>query len=81
MIVSKISFNTISKLNKNGEVYKDYPLKKLTTFKIGGNAKFFVKIATLENFIKVMFYLVEKNYPFYILGNGSNVLASDGGYG
>lgn len=80
MSVSKISFKMLTKLNKNGEVYKDYPLKKLTTFKIGGKTKYLIKIATLENFIKVMMYLAEKKCPYYVLGNGSNVLASDSGY-
>jgi UDP-N-acetylmuramate dehydrogenase len=80
MKVSRISLKTIKKLNNNGENYKDYPLSKLTTFKVGGKAKYFIKICTLENFIKVMIYLNSKKYPYYILGNGSNILASDRGY-
>jgi len=80
MKVTKISFNTLKKLNKNGETTKFQPLSKLTTFKTGGVAKYFVKISTIESFIKVMWYLKEKNYPFFILGNGSNVLASSKDY-
>jgi len=80
MKVYKISLSVIRKLNKNGEVYKNFPLSKLTTFKIGGVAKYYIKICTLENFIKVMSYLSQKKVPYYILGNGSNVLASDHGY-
>lgn len=80
MEVSRISFGHLKKLNFNGESYKHYSLKKLTTFKIGGNARYYLKICTIENFLKVMLYLKEKNYPFFVIGNGSNILASDSGY-
>ena len=80
MRVSRISFKTIQKLNKNGKCESNYSLSKLTTYKVGGLARYFIKICTLESFIKVILYLESKNYPYYIIGNGSNILASDGGY-
>lgn len=80
MRVSRISLKTIKKLNNNGENYKNYPLSQLTTFRVGGLAKYFIKVCTIENFIKIMMYISSKNYPYYILGNGSNILASDSGY-
>lgn len=77
---SRVSYKKLLKLNKNGETYCDYDLSKLTTFRVGGKAKFYVKINTLENFIQVMMYLEQCDCEYYILGNGSNILISDTGY-
>lgn len=67
------------------EIYKDNllidePLSKHTSFKIGGKAKFLVKPKKLEEIIKTYLLLTESHVPFYVLGNGTNVLASDNGF-
>ena len=70
----------LKKLNKNGESYKSVSLNKYTTFKLGGKAKYFLKISTIEGFIKVMDYIQKHNLEYFILGSGSNLLVSDSGY-
>lgn len=70
----------LRKLNKNGESYKNVSLNKYTTFKLGGKARYFLKISTIEGFIKVMDYIQKHNLEFFILGSGSNLLVSDSGY-
>lgn len=80
MLSSKLSVNKLNKLNYNGVVKTDYDLKDLTTYRIGGKAKYYLEINTLENFIQVMLYLEELNTEFFVIGNGSNLLVSDKGY-
>lgn len=80
MRVQKVNFKTLSKVNNNGRTYKDFSLKNLTTFKIGGNCDYYLEIHTLENFIKIMDYLRNTTTKFFVLGNGSNILISDKGF-
>ena len=80
MKVHNLCFSKLKKLNYNGITEKNVELSKFTTFRIGGKARIFLKIHTLENFIKVMEYLKTINLPIFILGNGSNVLVSSKGF-
>ncbi len=58
----------------------DEPLSKHTTFRIGGKADYFVSPQNGEQTAKLVKKLSEENIPFYILGNGSNVLVKDEGF-
>lgn len=55
-------------------------LSNYTTFKIGGPAKFFVKVDSGEKLSKCVRAARELKLPFFILGGGSNVLISDKGF-
>lgn len=69
-----------SLVEKNIKVLKDEPMKNHTTFKIGGNAKYF---ALPENENEIIFILNEaEKYGerILVLGNGSNMLVSDNGF-
>lgn len=61
-------------------VKRDCNLKDLTTFKVGGPAKAVVSVENDAKLCKVISYLKEKNVPFFVIGNGSNLLVSDDGY-
>ena len=61
-------------------IYTDEPMKKHTTFRVGGNADFFVTPKTKEEVRAVIALCKEENVPYYILGNGSNLLVGDKGY-
>ena len=50
-----------------------------TSFKIGGEADFFVCPESAETLQKVLSAAKEANLPVFILGNGSNLLVSDKG--
>ena len=52
-------------------------LANFTTFKIGGPAKYFVKAKNQKEIIDAIKWAEKRNLPFFILGNGSNVLFSD----
>lgn len=55
------------------------PMKKHTSFKIGGPAECLIKIKTIEDLEKVIKYANRKKIPVTIIGNGSNLLVLDGG--
>ncbi|HEY6172314.1 MAG TPA: UDP-N-acetylmuramate dehydrogenase [Candidatus Kapabacteria bacterium] len=63
-----------------GSVTENKPLAPFTTFRIGGNAKIFVEPESVDDIIRVQAFVKEHNLPFFILGNGSNVLISDEGW-
>ena len=69
-----------SKLSlQKDKILFDEPMKKYTTFKIGGPAECLIKIETIEELKEVLKLVKENNIPLTILGNGSNVLISDEG--
>ncbi len=66
------------KINENNILLNE-PMKKHTTFKIGGNADIFVKVNDIEQIKYVLQIVKENEIPLFILGNGSNILVKDEG--
>ncbi|RJR14484.1 UDP-N-acetylmuramate dehydrogenase [Candidatus Parcubacteria bacterium] len=60
-------------------VQENIPLASLTTFEIGGAAKYFVEVKTEADIQEAIQWAKEKNVPFVILAGGSNLLIPDGG--
>lgn len=61
-------------------VLVDEPMKKHTTFRVGGNADYFVMPQSAEEVKNIVALCKEADMPYYILGNGSNLLVGDKGY-
>ena len=61
-------------------IYKDEPMKKHTTFRVGGNADYFVVPKTEEEVKNIVSLCKSEGMPYFILGNGSNLLVGDKGY-
>ena len=55
-------------------------LKKYSTFKLGGPAKYFFVAETQAELIKVVKLAKKLELPFFILGGGSNILVNDAGF-
>ncbi|MFQ7575735.1 MAG: UDP-N-acetylmuramate dehydrogenase [Lachnospira sp.] len=60
-------------------VLKDEPMNKHTTFKIGGNADYLVTPSTTEQIKELVELFNKEKVPYYVIGNGSNLLVSDDG--
>ncbi|MDR3124388.1 MAG: UDP-N-acetylmuramate dehydrogenase [Endomicrobium sp.] len=74
-----INVNLIQGLSLLGcKILKNEPLCRHSSFKIGGNADFFVEIPNE----KALLYCLENipSYRYVILGGGTNILFSDNGY-
>lgn len=61
-------------------VWLDEPMKKHTTFRIGGPADYYICPHTPEEIREVISVCREEQIPWFIIGNGSNLLVSDSGY-
>ncbi len=55
-------------------------MSKHTSFKVGGAARYFAKAESPDNLKKSLDLAREKGLPFFILGNGTNLLVSDKGF-
>jgi UDP-N-acetylmuramate dehydrogenase len=56
------------------------PLSKHTSFKIGGPARYFVSVNSVDKLSALIKFLNSNKTPYFILGNGSNLLVPDNGY-
>ena len=64
----------------SGQVCTDEPMKQHTTFRIGGRADYFVSPTETEQIRKIIELCRRENMPWYVIGNGSNLLVSDHGF-
>lgn len=55
-------------------------MSKHTTFRVGGPADIFISIKTIKEAEKIIRLLCDFNTPFFIIGNGSNLLVKDEGF-
>lgn len=58
----------------------DFPLSRVTSFHIGGNADLAVYPADAEAFAYALDAVVQAGVPYTVIGNGSNTLVRDGGF-
>ncbi len=75
--------NIITKLfeltDKDTNISFNEPMKRHTTFKIGGPADVFATPDSQTEFVNIIKFCSEHDIPFIVVGNGSNLLISDDG--
>jgi len=59
---------------------ENIPLAPLTTFKIGGPAKYYVEAATPGEVQEAVTFARARDLPLFVLGGGSNLVVSDAGW-
>ena len=62
-----------------GEVLRDEPMSRHTTFRVGGPADLFLSPLDEEDLARMLALLRQAQMPVRIIGNGSNILVSDKG--
>ena len=62
------------------EVRINEPMKRHTSFRAGGEAKWFAIPETAEELKAVIYACKKADTPWYVVGNGSNLLVSDEGF-
>ncbi len=70
----------INMSSNNIEILEDEPLADLTSFGVGGKARYFARIASEEDASSALSFAAEKGVETIVLGGGSNVLVSDEGF-
>lgn len=61
-------------------IEENIPLAPYTTFKIGGPARFFIRVKNREELTQALAFAREKALSLFMLGGGSNILVSDLGF-
>ncbi len=74
----KIKKNLSKEIPKN-QILVNEPMKKYTSFKIGGNADILVKVNNIDELKYVIKVAEENNIYLTVIGNGSNILVKDEG--
>ncbi|MGI6036492.1 MAG: UDP-N-acetylmuramate dehydrogenase [Limnochordia bacterium] len=69
----------LENLLPEGCLFFDEPMKKHTSFRIGGQAEILVLPQTNSQIIAVIDYARRQQIPYIIMGNGTNLLVKDGG--
>ncbi len=68
------------KLTKQGVIFTlSEPMKDHTTFRVGGEADYYITVNSLTELQSVLGFCKEYAIPYMIIGNGSNLLVSDTG--
>ena len=65
---------------KEGDILFKEPMSGHTSFRVGGPADYFVQPASREEIRGAIMAAKEEKVPFFVIGNGSNLLVSDRGW-
>jgi UDP-N-acetylmuramate dehydrogenase len=72
-------FNDLKDKIAEDRILRNEPMKNHTSFKVGGEADFFVKVKNLDELRFLIEYTKKNNIPFKVIGNGTNLLVKDSG--
>lgn len=75
-------YKTLTALAKKlgAEVEENAPMSKYTSFKAGGTAALLITPVSVSSLREIILFCKENEIPYFILGNGSNVLVRDEGF-
>lgn len=64
----------------NIHILEQIPLAPFTTMRVGGNARYFVRVEDIGDLKEAVLFAQTQSLPFFILGGGSNTLVSGNGF-
>lgn len=73
-------YEELCKIVSEDQILKDEPMDKHTTFRAGGKADYLVMPSNEEQVRDLVLLLKKENVPYYVMGNGSNLLVRDQGF-
>ena len=80
MEINREILSEIASVIGEGNIYENEPMAGRLTMKVGGPARYFFEPedkAALKGLIRILY---EENIPYYVLGNGSNVIVREEGF-
>ncbi len=77
---AKSAGNEIARLLPKGAVLFGEPLSKHTSFRIGGPCDYFALPDTEEELANLLGFVRQSGLPYYLMGNGTNLLCADEGF-
>ena len=69
----------LAKILDSKDIKIDEPMKNHTSFKVGGPVDILVNPENYQQVVEIIKICKENNVPYYIIGNGTNLLVKDGG--
>ncbi len=78
-MIKETEFLQICEIVGADRVHQDESMARHTTFRIGGTADVVAEPSSLAQVQNLIQFLKKQEIPYYILGNGSNVLVGDKG--
>ena len=79
-MIGKAVVEALQKFVPEENIHLQEPMAGHTTFRIGGPADCVLQLESEEQLKKVRRYLEMAGVPFFVVGNGSNLLVDDDGY-
>jgi len=73
-------YEELRKLISKENIKRDFPMKYMTSFKIGGPADFIITPRSMEEVRKVINFCRQHRVNYFVMGNGTNLLVKDGGF-
>jgi UDP-N-acetylmuramate dehydrogenase len=58
----------------------ELPLSRFTTFRVGGPARYYLRVTTRQALLESAAWANEHDFPLLVLGGGSNLLVADHGF-
>ncbi len=80
VIMNEAFYQKLKTILNDKQIMIEEPLARHTTFEIGGPAQFLVLPESISQVTAAIKLCREENMPYYIMGNGSNLLVGDKGY-
>lgn len=62
------------------QIQENIPLAPMTTFQVGGEARYFIEAETEDDIGQAVNFAREHRLPLFVLGGGSNLVISDSGW-
>ena len=73
-------YEKLADIAGEGNVLEHESMSSHCSFRAGGEARFFVTVQDENRLFKLMDFIEGRELPWFLLGNGSNLLVSDAGY-
>jgi len=77
--LEELFYNKLKEILPEERIKLDEPMKEHTSLHIGGNADYFVLPGSIEEIRKIISLCKQFDLPYYVMGNGSNLLVADSG--
>lgn len=79
-MISSTVLGILAEVVPESKILRGEPMKKHTTFRVGGEADCLILIRQEEQLASLIQYISRIELPYLVMGNGSNLLVSDSGY-
>lgn len=79
-LINEAVYEYISQYVDPQDILKNELMSRHTTFCVGGEAEAFLRIRNKEQLEKLIPYFKLAELPYFVIGNGSNLLVGDKGY-